>query len=148
LQSANPPRENAPMASPIPVIDLFAGPGGLGEGFSAYARDGGPAFDIRLSIEKDAQAHATLELRSFFRQFPRHRIPEQYYDFLRDADVPPAVRRKRLFDAFPEQADAAVAEAWQAELGQEDSRPRPRTQSTSPASRVQYVKMWVHASEL
>ena len=75
-----------PLHSPIPVIDLFAGPGGLGEGFSAYARDGKPAFHIRLSIEKDAQAHATLELRSFFRQFPRHRIPEQYYDFLRDAN--------------------------------------------------------------
>jgi len=35
---------------PIPVIDLFAGPGGLGEGFSAFDRT--PQFKICLSIEK------------------------------------------------------------------------------------------------
>jgi len=42
---------------PIPVIDLFAGPGGLGEGFAAMGRPVGfPQFQIRLSIEKDAIA--------------------------------------------------------------------------------------------
>ena len=40
----------------IPVIDLFAGPGGLGEGFSSITRpDGTRAFKIQLSIEKDGQ---------------------------------------------------------------------------------------------
>ena len=54
----------------IPVIDLFAGPGGLGEGFSAPPEAGAaPRFKIRLSIEKDATAHRTLELRAFCRQF-------------------------------------------------------------------------------
>ena len=52
----------------IPVVDLFAGPGGLGEGFSALGRtEGSPRFKIHLSIEKDAMAHQTLELRAFFR---------------------------------------------------------------------------------
>lgn len=53
----------------IPVIDLFAGPGGLGEGFSSL-RDasGNPVFQTVMSIEKDSQAHQTLRLRSFFRK--------------------------------------------------------------------------------
>jgi len=41
----------------IPVIDLFAGPGGLGEGFSRAGE--GRLFRTVLSIEKDAHAHST-----------------------------------------------------------------------------------------
>lgn len=48
----------------IPVIDLFAGPGGLGEGFSS-ARE--IPFRIAVSIEKDAMAHDTLRLRAAHR---------------------------------------------------------------------------------
>jgi len=40
----------------IPVIDLFAGPGGLGGGFSSLNVKGMPCFRIALSIEKDAFA--------------------------------------------------------------------------------------------
>ena len=58
------------MGAQIPIVDLFAGPGGLGEGFSALRRDGRPIFKIGVSIEKDAFAHQTLELRAFYRQFP------------------------------------------------------------------------------
>ncbi len=47
------------------IIDLFAGPGGLGEGFTAL--DGGGTFDIAVSAEMEASAHSTLILRSFFR---------------------------------------------------------------------------------
>ena len=42
------------MGAPIPVIDLFAGPGGLGEGFAACTGAEGPRFRVALSIEKDA----------------------------------------------------------------------------------------------
>lgn len=56
----------------IPVIDLFAGLGGLGEGFSSL-RDtsGNPIFQTIMSIEEDELAHKTLRLRSFFRMIVR-----------------------------------------------------------------------------
>ena len=48
----------------VPVIDLFAGPGGLGEGFS---RARAAAFRIAISIEKDGMAFETLQLRAAHR---------------------------------------------------------------------------------
>jgi len=73
---------------PIPVIDLFAGPGGLGEGFSAIPDENGERyFDIKLSIEKDPYAHQTLLLRSFLRQFPISELPAEYYAMLRENDA-------------------------------------------------------------
>lgn len=47
------------------VIDLFSGPGGLGEGFASL--ENGSAFHIGVSAEMDAAAHSTLTLRAFFR---------------------------------------------------------------------------------
>ena len=48
----------------VPVIDLFAGPGGLGEGFSSLIdREGKPVFQIVLSIECDQTAHQTLRMQ-------------------------------------------------------------------------------------
>lgn len=69
----------------IPVIDLFAGPGGLSEGFSAHR--GTCRFQVALSVEKDAAAHRTLELRSFFRQFAPCQAPELYYRYIRGDGV-------------------------------------------------------------
>ena len=53
----------------IPVIDLFAGPGGLGEGFS---RSSVGNFHIAVSIEKDEMAHETLRLRAAHRELARN----------------------------------------------------------------------------
>lgn len=66
----------------IPVVDLFAGPGGLGEGFAACRVKGRQPFRIALSIEKDADAHATLMFRSFYRQFAGRRVPGAHYEHL------------------------------------------------------------------
>ena len=55
--------------APIPIIDLFAGSGGLGEGFSSIAD--GKAFNIIVSAEMEASAHKTLRLRSFYRVLQR-----------------------------------------------------------------------------
>jgi DNA (cytosine-5)-methyltransferase 1 len=49
----------------IRVIDLFSGPGGLGEGFTSL--ESGKAFRIAVSAEMETSAHATLTLRAFFR---------------------------------------------------------------------------------
>ena len=113
---ANPGRRKKKTA-PVPVVDLFAGPGGLGEGFSSLPGDRGQrAFKIRLSIEKDPIAHETLQLRAFFRQFPPGGAPDEYYKFLRRE-----ISRSELFNSHPEQADAAKAEAWQCTLGVENA---------------------------
>jgi DNA (cytosine-5)-methyltransferase 1 len=63
------------------VVDLFAGPGGLAEGFSALRVEGSSPFEVRLSVEKEASAFATLRLRSFYRQF-RGDAPDDYYQYL------------------------------------------------------------------
>lgn len=68
-------------SDPIAIVDLFSGPGGLGEGFSAV-RDskGNPRYQIDVSIEKEASAHRTLRLRAFLRQFDR--FPDVYYAWM------------------------------------------------------------------
>ena len=71
------------IKEPIKVIDLFAGPGGLGEGFSSISTEGNRGFKIAVSVEKESSAHTTLTLRAFFRQFPAGAVPEDYYDYLR-----------------------------------------------------------------
>lgn len=58
-----------PRPTPIPIVDLFAGPGGLGEGFSSV--DNGKAFKIIVSAEMEASAHQTLRLRSYYRILKR-----------------------------------------------------------------------------
>lgn len=96
----------------IPVIDIFAGPGGLGEGFSAFRRGRRREFKIVLSIEKDEFAHQTLQLRSLFRQFTDDAAPEPFYKFVRGE-----ISKQELFKRLSEAAARAEHEAWRAELG-------------------------------
>lgn len=97
----------------IPVIDIFAGPGGLGEGFcSLLNEEGQRVFKISLSIEKEPDAHNTLTLRSFFRQFEPGRVPLEYYNFIKGI-----LSLEELYKTYPNQAHAAKNEAWLAELG-------------------------------
>lgn len=101
--------------SPIPVIDLFAGPGGLGEGFSSIVdEDGERQFALRVSIEKDPVAHRTLSLRALFRAFRKGAAPDCYYDYVRGN-----ISREDLFShpSIPEEAHFAASEAINAELG-------------------------------
>lgn len=99
---------------PIPIIDLFAGPGGLGEGFSAFRPNGRNRFKIGLSIETNRYAHSTLELRAFYRYLAATPpVPPEYYSYIAGAGI----SREKLFDTFPAAAKAAREEAWQAQLG-------------------------------
>jgi DNA (cytosine-5)-methyltransferase 1 len=71
-----------------------------------------------LSIEKDENAHKTLELRSFFRKFPKGNAPVEYYDLLRLNDNNKRENaRIKLFEKYPIQSKEAAEEAWCAELG-------------------------------
>lgn len=96
------------------VVDIFAGPGGLAEGFSRVrSPDGSRPFRVVLSIEKDPTAHATLRLRSFLRQFESP--PDEYYDFINgNCDEP------KWSELYPAQWERGVEEAWLMELGQEN----------------------------
>lgn len=87
----------------IPVIDVFAGPGGLNEGFSSFLSPD-TRFDVRLSIEKDPFACETLRMRSLFRQFKnRGAVPELYYEAVRgDAFAMKRIRETQAWRAAVE----------------------------------------------
>ncbi len=108
------------MPNTIPVIDLFAGPGGLAEGFSALKKDeNDKVFDIALSVEKEYSAWRTLRLRAFVRQFEDN-IPNEYYEYISGnlGSTPEEI----LFQKYPKEAAAANAEAIQFTLGQDSNR--------------------------
>jgi DNA (cytosine-5)-methyltransferase 1 len=70
------------MENYIPVLDLFAGPGGLAEGTSAFVvPDGSKPFNIRRSVEKKDSVWRTQKLRAFTRQFKEGLSPE-YYEYI------------------------------------------------------------------
>ena len=122
----------------IPIIDIFAGPGGLGEGFcSVLAGRGAPAFEIHLSIEMDEFAHETLRLRSFYRLFDRDQVPANYYDHLRGR-----ITLKELYCRHPEQARLARRKAWRATLGK-TSLARVRTCITAALQGQEHGDHWV-----
>lgn len=67
-----------------PVVDLFAGPGGLGEGFASLTNaKGDRRFESVVAIERDEFSHQTLLLRHFLRRFQSDELPEDYYRYLR-----------------------------------------------------------------
>jgi len=93
------------MSSNILIVDLFAGPGGLGEGFSSFTHAGHRPFKLAASVERDAAAHRTLTLRAFFRQFEK--APKQYYEYVKSGN--PKLRED-LFQQFKAQSEAAIEE--------------------------------------
>ena len=65
------------MIKKVTVIDLFAGPGGLGEGFR-NCRSQSP-FHIAMSVEKEPNAHKTLTLRAYYRKL---KDKQPYIDYV------------------------------------------------------------------
>lgn len=103
---------------PIPIIDLFAGPGGLGEGFASLK--GGkrqPFFEIGLSIEKTEVAHRTLMLRAAFRRLRGTKDVRHYYSYLRGEIDEVAFRE---IPAVASAFEHAAKEAKCMELGKSD----------------------------
>lgn len=69
----------------VKVIDIFAGPRGLGEGFFSYKDiDDNYPFEGLVSVEKDTHAHTTLTLRAFYRLIKKANleIPSEYYQYI------------------------------------------------------------------
>lgn len=109
----------------VPVIDLFAGPGGLSEGFS---RSRLLDYEIAVSIEKDPMVYETLLLRAAHRAVARsgmatHELWAAWDRIIADESW------ERVFDSieqsgielFRTACAKARADAWNLELG-EDSQ--------------------------
>jgi DNA (cytosine-5)-methyltransferase 1 len=95
------------------VVDVFAGPGGLGEGFSGYRR--GTEFELAVSVEMESSAHQTLTLRSFFRKARSDKKAlDAYYNYCRSRE---AVHPSQ---AAPALWKMAQGEAHQLTLGRPD----------------------------
>ena len=104
--------------STIGVIDIFAGPGGLGEGFSGFETVPGSGmhpFELAVSAEMEASAHSTLRLRAFYRLLVRQEgsVPRDYFAYLekvaKGEALPPSVHFgegtwKPLWDQAEEEA--------------------------------------------
>ena len=98
----------------IPIIDIFAGPGGLGEGFSSWRDDRGRSrFELALSIEKEGYAHATLRLRAFRRCFGD--TPPEEYNRILQGEIDWEESKSR----HPTEARKAEEEARQIELSRD-----------------------------
>lgn len=98
-----------------PVIDLFAGPGGLGEGFACVGDKEKPRFKSIASIEQDEFAHRTLLLRHFFKEFSGRQIPKEYYAYISGN-----ITLDMLKNKFPEQWKSAENSAIRLSLGKEN----------------------------
>ncbi|UVE19413.1 DNA cytosine methyltransferase [Pseudomonas sp. LS44] len=96
------------LSQPIQIVDLFAGPGGLGEGFSSFGD--GKRFEIVVSAEKDSKAWQTLRLRAFFRLLKKHKPSHlfEYYDYCNDPSAKegfiPSDETKGLWEAAAREA--------------------------------------------
>ena len=99
-----------------PVVDLFAGPGGLGEGLAALrTRQGNSAFHSIVSIERDDHAHDTLTLRHFFRLFHPSVLPDAYYEYIAGQ-----ISKNDLINQFPVQWKEAQSSSLKISLGSEN----------------------------
>lgn len=89
------------------VIDLFAGPGGLGEGIASVKdADGNHPFRIGISVESEPSAHKTLTTRAFYRKIKDLELGlKSYNDYLIGI-----LTRDELFERFPHEAEAALQE--------------------------------------
>lgn len=111
------------------VVDLFAGPGGLGEGFCSMLcplDDKRYAFRSAISIENEKYAHATLKLRHFYREFLPREVPDEYYEYLAGK-----TSLEDLYGRYKKEALSADNSVWKYTLGKEtDNNVRERISSS------------------
>lgn len=92
------------------VIDLFAGPGGLGEGMSSCEdNNGNKPFQIGVSVEKEPSAHKTLTTRTLYRKIKGITDGlDNYYQYAQGQ-----ISRNELFNLHPKQAKEAIEETFE-----------------------------------
>jgi len=120
---------------PIPVVDLFAGPGGLGEGFASLRS--GNAFNIVVSVEKDPSAYQTLLVRAFYRNAFRYgkRYLRSYYNYCNGrTQVPWDETNEDLWNS-------AKKEVLNAELGTKSAS--VKLEASLKAHKIRPSKPWV-----
>lgn len=104
------------MKNQVAVVDIFSGPGGLGEGFSAFEDDSrNHPYAIQVSIEKEKSAHETLLLRSFLRKFGSE-FPSEYYSFLNGE-----IKEPEWSELYPAQWREALEQTPRLELGKKET---------------------------
>jgi len=104
------------MSHGFKTVDLFAGPGGLAEGFSSLRNpDGTRRFEVALSVEMEPSAFATLRLRAFTRQFTE--LPESYYRYIAGE-----ITRADLMESHPQEWRTAMAETAMLTLGTQETQ--------------------------
>lgn len=94
------------MENKVNVIDLFAGPGGLGEGFSNCKKNS--PFEIQMSVEFEKNAHKTLTLRAFYRKL-KGREKKDYFTYV---ESPSEYEKSRNFTRMTQKH----SEKWEAAL--------------------------------
>jgi DNA (cytosine-5)-methyltransferase 1 len=104
------------MNTRVPVIDLFAGPGGLSEGFTVTECNG-IKFEVVLSCELDSVACDTLRLRKFFHLARQRGCEKDYYTALK-TEAPD----RYLSQLHPGIWQEAASRVLQVELGSEDTK--------------------------
>jgi DNA (cytosine-5)-methyltransferase 1 len=127
---------------PIPVIDLFAGPGGLNEGFSRLGEDSGsPQFETVGSFEMESSAINTLRLRGLYRHLLRNsKVPDSYYEFIRgERSWESFLAEPGIADAF----EASSAHVHQVELGSDDDDSDALIEAALHSAEVTAESPWV-----
>ncbi len=119
---------------PYPVIDLFAGPGGLGEGFASLFIKGKYVFQTLASIERDQFAYKTLLLRHFFRKFDHQEAPGEYYEYISGDTT-----WEKLERLYPVQWQEACNSALRISLGEKTHEEL----KTAIANKLKGYKKWV-----
>lgn len=109
-----------PANATIKIVDLFAGPGGLGEGLSSH-----PAFQIAVSAEMESSAHATLRLRAFYRNLKRMEggATAPYFEICNGVYSPPTNKEAlpHWNDLTKQAWEEACEEALRLTLGEAES---------------------------
>ncbi len=109
-----------PVDTQIRVMDLFAGPGGLGEGFATFELPSGQRpFRIIASVEKDPAACRTLRLRGFYRRLAQsgdRTALDAYYAYIRGERESPVDPDSPVAQAAWQQASREVLEQTLGEI--------------------------------